>query len=212
MQRVRPPIREGSARHALTIEILLLARIFHHHHWSYHHHQRWTALQRKVWWNHFSFHWSQFSQSRSQAARKVLGKLQLRRNLSRPVGLPLPVGHCRSRQSGKRQCELTMVALWPYIVPHCSHCGSVGEGIKGTCASRPIHLNSREGERREGGWVFIPPQPCSIINTNSIIQHLIIFTIFTQLVLICSTYLKLKELLHQPWLLLSCALVRYFNY
>ena len=138
------------------------------------------------------------SPSRSQAAQKVLGKLQLRRNLSRPVGLPLPVGHCRSRQSGKRQCELTMVALWPYIVPHCSHCGSVGEGIKGTCASRPIHLNSREGERREGGWVFIPPQPCSIINTNSIIQHLIIFTSFTQLVLICSTYLKLKELLQQP--------------
>ena len=73
------------------------------------------------------------------------------RNLSRPVGLPLPVD-CRSRQSGKRQCELTMVALWPYIVPHCSHCGSVGEAIKGTCASRPIHLNSREGGReREDG-------------------------------------------------------------
>ena len=34
----------------------------------------------------------------------------------------LPVAR-RSRQSGKRQWELTMVALWPYIVPHCPHCG-----------------------------------------------------------------------------------------
>ena len=76
-----------------------------------------------------------------------------RRNLSRPVGLPLPVG-LAVRQSGKRQCELTMVALWPYIVPHCPHCGSVGETIKGTCASRPIHLNSRE-RGGDGRWVFI---------------------------------------------------------
>ena len=105
---------------------------------------------------YFSFDWSQFSpppsQSRSQAAQKVLGKRYTKSESTGRVAIARWLGGVR--QSGKRQCELTMVALWPYIVPHCPHCGSVGEAIKGTCASRPIHLNSRE-RGGDGRWVFI---------------------------------------------------------
>ena len=91
-------------------------------------------------------------QSRSKAAWKVLGKLEIR--LVR-WWRGLLGNHCRcSSVPAKRQTTMR-VDNGGIVAVHRSTLSTLwggGEAIKGSCASRPIHLNSRE---RGDGSLFI---------------------------------------------------------
>ena len=176
MQSVQTPISGAGAKLALTIEILLLgasprhflraytechlrASTGQHIQANFEYYQRVSlGHQSKAEWHRECPLLSPFIglnfQSRSKAASKVLGKLEIR--LVRWWrGCLAIIARCPSVPA-KRQT--TMRVDNGGIVPvHRSTLSTLwggGEAIKGSCASRPIHLNSRE-RGGDGRWVFI---------------------------------------------------------